>query len=188
MAANTVTAAVIHQTSTEYPILKPVVNTRPETVGPIARARDAVDEETPLTVPSTLVDGTRLANSMAIEGYAKLAKVHFQTMMIAKAIVRKRGSEIVTTNGVMIYNKGYNIASNRNRRSVPSIRVAFGNSTTVANIEYPPCIDMTQPICLVENPKPPTNLSELESVVDVSGVLKKIGSSESKVMVWLDCR
>jgi hypothetical protein len=43
-----------------------------------------------------------------------------------------------------------------------------------------------KPICLVERPKPPTNLKGREVGSSLaSGVLKNTGSNWSKVMVWL---
>ncbi|KAL9622374.1 MAG: hypothetical protein Q9160_003216 [Pyrenula sp. 1 TL-2023] len=58
MAPMAQTSPQIHHASPPHPVLRPAEWTSPVTIGPKARARQAVDAATPLIVPRTSIDGT----------------------------------------------------------------------------------------------------------------------------------
>ena len=70
--------ALHHHASPEYPSRRPAENRNPDTVGPNALERLAVDAATPLIVPSTRSEGAEFVKRMALDGYAMVANVHFQ--------------------------------------------------------------------------------------------------------------
>lgn len=70
--------ALHHHARPEYPSRSPAEKRNPETVGPKARERLAVEAATPLIVPSIRSEGAELVSKIALLGYAIVANVHFQ--------------------------------------------------------------------------------------------------------------
>ena len=65
----------------------------PETVGPRARDREAVEEANPLIEPSESKLGAEFVSKIALAGYAIVLKVHFQmTTTYMPAMCRSVGS------------------------------------------------------------------------------------------------
>jgi len=99
------TRALHHHASPEYPNLRPAEKRKPDTVGPKARERLAVDAATPLIVPNMRSDGAEFVSKIALAGYAIVANVHFQmTRAYTPAIRRDGGSR--TMYGVAKYSTG----------------------------------------------------------------------------------
>lgn len=126
--------ALHHHARPEYPSRSPAEKRNPETVGPKARERLAVEDETPLIVPSIRSEGAELVSRMALLGYAIVANVHFQmTIPYTPAIFSLPGKR--TRYGVQIYKKGYEMARPLNRRRAPNRRTMIGKNQMVATIE-----------------------------------------------------
>jgi hypothetical protein len=80
-APRTVKSAVHHHARPEKPNLRPREYRIPETVGPKARHRLAVEAATPLIVPRSNNEGAELVRRMAFAGYANVANVHFHMII-----------------------------------------------------------------------------------------------------------
>ncbi len=70
--------ALHHHANPEHPNRRPAEKRRPETVGPKALERLAIDAATPLIVPSMRSEGAEFVRRIAFAGYAMVANVHFQ--------------------------------------------------------------------------------------------------------------
>lgn len=126
--------ALHHHASPEYPNRRPAEKRKPETVGPNARERLAVEAATPLIVPSIKRDGAEFVRSMALLGYAMVAKVHFQiTSPYTPTICNDSGSR--ARYGVVKWRIGYKIEINLNRFNAPTRLTTIGKTKTVAIME-----------------------------------------------------